>query len=259
MLNYIQEHEEEYNRQRRYYLTAHSLADFQRCPREYHRRYVLGEAPEREDTPAFLFGRAFHAYVLEPATFHDRFAVGGPINPKTGRPFGADTKAFAEWAALSGKPVLPEDKYLAIKTMAEAIAGHAEAARLLETGMPEQVLRADMQGTPCQARLDWIRDGMIVDLKTCEDLDHFENDACRFNYAHQMAFYHMLTTAAGAGRQRLYLIVAEKQEWHRVGVWEIGSVSLEHGIGVINQALENLRRCLLGKQWPTGYEEVKKL
>ena len=57
----------------------------------------------------------------------------------------------------------------------------------------EQTVRTQYCGEMCQIRMDWFREDyngkpIICDLKTCENLDHFENDARRYGYAHQMAF-----------------------------------------------------------------------
>ena len=52
------------------------------------------------DSPALLIGRATHVRILEGRDVYEAaFAFGGPVNPKTGKPFGSNTKAFAEWAA----------------------------------------------------------------------------------------------------------------------------------------------------------------
>jgi len=74
-----------------------------------------------EDTPAFLVGRGGHTLILEGWEFSNapmRWAVR--LNPKTGTYFGANTKAYAEWAAAQGKPVLTDDQVALINNMAEA-------------------------------------------------------------------------------------------------------------------------------------------
>ncbi len=35
---------------------------------------------------------------------------GGPINARTGKPYGASTQAYADWAATQGKPVLTDEQ-----------------------------------------------------------------------------------------------------------------------------------------------------
>jgi hypothetical protein len=77
------------------------LGDFRRCPQLY-RKKKLGLIPD-EDRPAYQLGRGLHTLTLEGRDrFEAEYAVGGPVNPKTGEFFGAATKAFAEWAAAQG-------------------------------------------------------------------------------------------------------------------------------------------------------------
>jgi len=97
-----------YHAQANKYLSSHQLAAFRTCPLLYHKKRE-GLIPD-VDRPAYLVGRAAHALILEGRErYADRYAVGGPVNPKTGEPFGTRTKAWAEWAAAQGKPVLTAD------------------------------------------------------------------------------------------------------------------------------------------------------
>ncbi len=59
-----------------------------------------------KDSSAYAFGRAFHCWFLEgEAAFHQRYVVSeGPINEKTLKPYGRDTKAFQEWMADNVMP-----------------------------------------------------------------------------------------------------------------------------------------------------------
>lgn len=144
-------------------------ADFRRCPLLY-RKKKLGLV-EDEDRPAFLVGRALHTLVLEGRdAFEDQYAVGGPVNPKTGELYGSNTKAFAEWAAQQGKPVLTVHQRDLVERMAEGVRGHSLARDLLGEGIPEGVVRAEYCQMPGQIRMDWfdLHRG-IVDLKTCDD------------------------------------------------------------------------------------------
>jgi hypothetical protein len=87
------------------------------------------------DEPAYLLGRVAHTLILEGRVAYERaFAVGGPINPRTGQPFGAGTKAFAEWAASTGREGLDDSQASLVERMAEGVAIHEEASRLLAEG-----------------------------------------------------------------------------------------------------------------------------
>ena len=84
------------------YMSSHLLADFRESP-ELYRRKTNGEITEGE-SPALALGRAAHCLILEGhAAFDEQYVVAeGPVNPKTGEPYGKSTKAYAEW--LSSPP-----------------------------------------------------------------------------------------------------------------------------------------------------------
>jgi len=93
----VRESEAEYRRRAETHLTSHALADFRKCPLLYWKK-KQGLIPD-EDRPAYLVGRAAHKLILEGIeAFEGAYAVGGPINPNSGRPYGPRTKAYAEWA-----------------------------------------------------------------------------------------------------------------------------------------------------------------
>jgi len=88
----IAETEDEYRAKAGEYLSSHHLLDFMKCPWLY-RKKATGLI-EDTDSPAFLLGRAAHSRILEGRdVYESRFALGGPINPKTGKPYGPNTKA----------------------------------------------------------------------------------------------------------------------------------------------------------------------
>ena len=78
-------------------MSSHLLADFRESP-ELYRRKTNGEIAESESLVLAL-GRAAHCLILEgQAAFDEQFLVAdGPMNPKTGEPYGKSTKAYAEW------------------------------------------------------------------------------------------------------------------------------------------------------------------
>ena len=106
---FLREPAEVYHRQAKHYLSSHQLADFRKCPLLYHRKRT-GQFVE-EERPAYTIGRAAHTLILEGLDrFEEEFAIGGPINPKTNQPYGTNTKAWADWEATVGKPVLSDSQ-----------------------------------------------------------------------------------------------------------------------------------------------------
>lgn len=252
------------------YTTSHRLNLFRRCPALYH-KHITGEIVEG-DTAAFQMGRAVHVLTLEPDNFDKEYLVAdGPINPKTGNPYGRETKAFKEWADVQTLPVIGTEEHALMKKLADAVHAHEIAAEILKAGIAEATVRAVWDGEPVQARLDWFdpERGIIADLKTCADVDRFPFDVRDFGYVTQLAFYKRVLELAGyAGPSlRAYLIAVEKREPFRVAVVEIYPMTLEDGniaeaskYGVGNNLMmSELLTCRAKNEWPTRYEKLMHL
>jgi len=253
----IHEPADTYHGKAKEFLSSHQLADFRKCPMLYDRK-KQGLIPDADHT-AYLIGRAAHTLILEGKEQFDReYVVGGPINPKTKKPFGKDTKAFTEWAKRQGNPVLTQAQYELLEKMAVGVAVHEEASQILSSGIAEGVVRTVYCDVPCQIRMDWfdLQQG-IVDLKTCDDLTWFEADARRWGYAHQMAFYRAVLHAALDTMVSVRMIAIEKKEPHRCGVWRLTEDVLSAAQKENEAAIRRLKRCQETDTWPSGYEEPR--
>lgn len=258
----VREPEEVYRAAAREHLTSHQLADFRRCP-ELYRRKKLGLV-EDEDRPAYLVGRAAHALILEGGeAFARRFAVGGPVNPRTGRPYGSNTQAYADWAAeqaAQGHQCLTEDQHALAVNLARSVRAHPRVPDLLADGVPEGVARAEYGGLRVQARIDWFHPSHgIVDLKTCDDLTWFEADSRRYCYPHQVAFYQAVIQRVTGIAFPVHLVAVEKKQPFRAGVWVVSAQTLAHCRRENEAAIARLVECVAADAWPTGYEEVRVL
>lgn len=240
-------------------LSSHRLADFRRCPLLF-RRKEQGLIPER-DSAAYLIGRAAHTLVLEGRErFESEYAVGGPVNPKTGQPYGSKTQAFAKWADRIGKPVLTDADAALIEQMAASVRGHVFARELLREGVAEGVVRCEYGGHDCQARVDWVNPlpcRGIVDLKTCDSLDGFEFDIDAYGYVHQLAFYRAMVQRACGASLAVHIVAAEKREPFRCGVWQIAEAALDRAQRENEAAMEELARCRETGVWPTRFESLR--
>ncbi len=253
----IREPDAAYREQAATHLTSHELADFRRDPYLYHKRKLGLVAAE--DRPAFIVGRAAHVFILEGRErFETEYAVGGPINPKTGEPFGRYTKTFEEWAAAQGKPVITTDDAALIRKLDESVRTHGLAMELLASGVAEGVVRTTYMGMAAQSRLDWVNPSRgLVDLKTCDHLTWFEGESRGFGYLHQMAFYRALIFQATGVIVPVFLIAVEKREPHRTGVFALAPDVLNAAQKENEQAIERLARCSAADHWPTGYEDLR--
>ena len=240
------------------YMSSHLLADFRESP-ELYRRKTNGEIAESE-SPALALGRAAHCLILEGKdAFDEQYVVAdGPVNPKTGEPYGKSTKAYAEWLSSQTREIVSPRDYGFIVKLQKSVWTNLPASILLNNGISEATVRAEYCKVPCQIRLDWFsRDSGIVDLKTCDSLKWFESDCRRFGYIFQMAFYRAVLREAIGKNVRVHLIAVEKNEPFSTGVWELSDDVLEQAEAVNEAALERYRLCLRTDHWPTGYEDTR--
>jgi len=256
---FIREPADVYREKRSQFLTSHQLIDFRKCPLLYKKKKSGLIAETLGDH--LLVGSATHCQTLEGRQeFERQYIVGGPINPKTDRPYGRETKAYAEWAAEQGKPCLSDEQYALCCQLACSVRAHSEAAKLLKTGTAEGVLRCDYAGMACQIRVDWFNsDYGLSDLKTCDDLDKFEDDAVRYWYIEQMAFYQAIIAKHIDRLVPVHLIAVEKREPYRVGVWLIADEDLRIAESHNFLAVRCLDDATKKDNWPTWYEETRLL
>ena len=185
-----------------------------------------GTFPPRAETAALTLGRAVHAYVLEgPAVFESRFAFGGPINPKTNRRFGSDTKAYHKWAAEQGKPCLSFEERDQVVRMATAVRQNPDAVKWLD-GEHEVTFRTKLDGMPVQCRCDTINEGekWISDLKTTESLAKFRRSFIGLGYHRQRAIYRLVVSKVldiPVASIRFPFVVVEKNPPYAVGIFEL--------------------------------------
>ena len=251
------EPEDVYHARAKEYLSSHQLADFRTCPFLY-RKKEQGLIVD-VDRPAYIVGRAAHKLILEGQdAFCASYAVGGPVNPRTGSVYGSNTKAYAEWAEAQGKPVLTDAQFALITNLCDGVRSHAAAKALLAKGMAEGVVRETYCDVPCQVRIDWLNPQHgIVDLKTCDDLTWFEADARRYGYMHQVAFYRAVAAEAAGEPFGVSIVAVEKKEPCRCGVWRVGADVLGVAQKENEAAIRRLLKCREADRWPTGYEDVR--
>ena len=240
------------------FMSSHMLADFRKSPALY-RKKILGQIEESESA-AFALGRAAHCLILEGRNAFDRnyLVADGPLNPRTGEPFGKSTKAYAEWLASQELEIVPPKDYGFILKLQTSVWLHQAASELLTEGEAEGVVRTEYRGVPCQIRMDWFspRRG-LVDLKTADELQWFESDCRRYGYVHQLAFYRAVIRETTGRDVPVNIIAVEKKEPFAAGVWRLTPEVLDLAELENKAALERFKGCCACGCWPTGYEDVR--
>lgn len=255
---------DEYEKARSKLMGSHMLETFAKSPRMCQNKMLslLGKEPVKQ---AYEFGKAFHCFVLEGLTeFHNRYEIAnGPINEKTGKPYGSDTKAYAEWLSSldqTGKQVVSDEDFSVIQEMAGSLEEMA-GVELLSNGLPEVAIRGTLHGVESQSRLDWWipEQSILVDLKTTEDLEWFENDFRKYKYGNQLAFYRGMAAGLGGLHQiTVWVIAVEKRAPYRCQCYQVREEVLGPADEVVKFRLEAYKHLVtnLGwdRPWPISLE-----
>lgn len=241
------------------FMSSHLLGDFCKSPLLYQKK-ILGQIEEK-DSAAYAFGSAAHKLILEGRdAFEDEYIVSdGPINERTGKPFGKETQAFKSWAAMQGgKNIITTEDFGMCAKFQHSVWKNESAAELLSKGVAEGVVRVELEGVPCQIRMDWYNPELgLVDYKTTVDLHFFESECRRLGYIRQMAFYRAVVYAATNVKVPVHIIATEKNEPYATGVWLLTPQVLDEAEQVVFAALRRYKNCKEQNMWPTGFETIR--
>lgn len=171
---------------------------------------------KRKDTASLKLGRLAHMAVLEPDRFAQQIVSEGPINPKTGKEYGRDTKAWEEWEAAN------PDKIVIDPFIPRALDRMPAEVRELfaDTGAAELsafVNQKSLQfGIKC--RPDYLAGDTIIDLKTIDDEANIGRAISRFGYWFSHAWYRMAMKLETGTKYRFRFVFMEKNPPYR---WRI--------------------------------------
>jgi hypothetical protein len=228
---------------------------------------IIGDSPllyehrkrtPRADTGAFVFGRAFHAALLQPEVYRSGWKVYNGDSRK-----GKDWDRFVRLYGDEFEIVLEEEAER-IVTMVARTRAHDEAAMILDfPGINERAAFWMEGGRRMKAKLDrlcWQPGALedpsaplfVVDAKTTRDLkpEQFGRAADNYGYAGQMEHY---TRGAEILTRRQcipILLAVEKEAPHDVGLFRVPD-HLRGPAGRYRQSLlDKLARCESEQHWP---------
>lgn len=219
-----------------------------------------------ESTPAMRLGSLVHSGVLEPLAIAKRYVfmpdyASHPDNKtaKGDRSFSSSTSFVKSMEDQfrkfhHDKEVVSEEDYNTMVGMATALSGNAVARDLLRDGRSEvSVVWIDEDtGLTCKARADWLRPGVMVDLKTTQDVSEFERSVVRYGYHRQMAFYERGLSFHGI-EVTPWIIAVEKSAPYGSRCAPMAEAALDLGHRELSELLQLLLDCKERDSWP-GYE-----
>ena len=220
-----------------------------------HYKNALDNPPA--DTPAWRTGRAIHAAILQPALFKEHYAIlpaGIDRRTKAGR------EEYNDFISEAGdKEILTEEEAATIERIAQAVRKDKAAAALLEGCQVETPIFWTDQATgiECKCRVDAMKPGIAVDLKSCADASTgaFLRDALKYGYDVQAAHYlRGIRSQNGGQRVEWYFIAIEKAEPFAVNVIHASDGFIDRGTWQLMGLLDKLKECREAGAWP-GYGE----
>ena len=116
-------------------LSSHMLKTFQQMPYKYYA--MISGLYQEPDKAEYAIGTAAHKLILEgKEAFDEAYTVAcdAPVNEKTGKPYGADTKKYQEWLALQDKNVISIEDFEEIAVMNKSVIDHPVAPEILRPG-----------------------------------------------------------------------------------------------------------------------------
>ena len=207
----------------------------------------------QEDTPALLFGRACHKYVLETYDFYNEFAVAPNVDRRT-----KDGKEeWAKFVAESyGKDIVTEEQLEIIDAMRTAAYATPFVSKLMSGEKELSFFGVDEEtGLTIKCRPDciteWNGKHILVDYKTCTDCENtkFYRDSIKFGYDLQMAYY-LDILKQNTGKDYMVVIIAqEKTAPYVTNVFQLSENYLENGRELYKEMLKVYKECEETDTW----------
>lgn len=236
--------------------SAHRLMMLERGLSPAHVRESI-DHPDPE-TSALAVGRALHLRVLQPEQFDARVDQG-PLNPKTSRCYGRDTKAWED--AQAERPdvtLLTSDERERVLRVAEAVERHPTMRQLLSAPGNRVELTGIVHedGLTSKIRLDLQvpEFGAVVDLKStdCAARGTFERSLFNLQYHLQGGFYDHQAHRLGFNTEHYLLCAIEKQPPYGCAVYRLSPDVLAWAWNRLQEPMATMAQCYATGVWP-GY------
>ena len=228
------------------------------------RHYKHHKAKPWKPTAAMELGRLTHMAVLEP----EKFAASIILAPDVDRRTKEGKKTWAEFLeAAKGKEICDPDDLVRIRGMKAAIMEHPAAHALLmgaDSKREVSLYWKDKEtGLLCRCRPDVLRfDGIIPDLKTCEDASPEEAAKACWNFGYDLEATHYtagLHAVAGIEPRPFPFVFVESKPPHCIAVYVLDNDALEFAEKRRRKLLRKIAECVAADKWPGYPDKIQSL
>lgn len=210
-------------------ISRSALMEFRKSPYHYWYKYLNPDYKPKAETPALLFGKAFHTLALEP----DKFEGYGNVLTAYQR------KLFAD-----------------LEPMVESLKKNKVAMQLIENAQIEKSLywTDPDTGVLCKCRPDILHSCLVADLKTAQDGSAWSFSKAIYDYG-----YHIQAAMIREALQALkkitvndfFFIVIEKSAPFVTTVYQLDKKSIDKGQEEFVCLLQRYKQCLASNHWPS--------
>ena len=237
----------------RTFKSSSTLKLFLKDPREYYKRYVLGEERDEVYKSAYDFGSYMHSLLLEPEKTILEFAI---FEGATRR-----GKAYDEFKeANEGKTIITSSQAQQALDLLHLYNDHPDTKGLIEKGVAEHTLCVSLDDMLIKVRADYIKEGMIIDVKTTSDpVDKFSaaKTIVRFDYDLSAALY-VDAFKEYTGQDHDFIFAFLNKQNGDVGILKASNSILENGRKKYKTAIKKLAEAeKTGIYYSEGIQEVE--
>jgi len=154
---------------------------------EFIARYQMTQKAESR-SEALKFGGGLHSAILEPDIFPTEYVVEPVVNKRT-NDGKAELLAFYKSVEAEGKTVLTPDDMDLIRAMRNTVNQHPIAGKALMGAVMEQSFFHAGDLLKQKVRTDAFKNNIIMDLKSCENIDKFHQSVAEYGYNFSEAMY----------------------------------------------------------------------
>lgn len=241
-------------------ISSSGLKSLNKSPKHFYSDYILG-VKEKKESPALRMGSAIHMAVLEEERFNNSYRIMrdfGDLRKKENREqrdkFLNDHPDNISFISL--------EEFEIIQAITNSVKANKYAMKLLEGAKTEVsgYFRDPETGLKCKIRPDIFCPDFraLPDLKSTQDasLRSFQNDAWKYGYFIQMAFYSFgIEQITGRKPEMPCFIVVEKQPPFDCVVYAADEGFMNRGEMTVRKLLNLLSDCLNENHWPGYYPD----
>lgn len=218
LLNKMYDDEFYYGELSKLALSSSSLKLLLDSPKTY---YYVTKYAKNETTAALRAGHLFHLAILEP-TKYDKIKFV-EVQSRNSKKFKDAVEEFGE--VYTAKERDENNRLI------DAMLKNPTAQELIRDSKSEVPKIANVMGMPFRGKADILKNkGGIVDLKTTQDVQHFDKSAFKYKYHLQAAIYiDLFSTPEKPLTHEDFTFLCISKNNLDIGVWRCSEAFIEYG------------------------------